>query len=250
MSLTSNLSKLVRPLYMECGDLFHHTATVTKVGQGEFKKRPIKWIQLSETIFHPQGGGQPSDQGTINGIKVVHVYKERSDRIDQFEISHYLDVDAAAELPFKEGDQVQLEVDAKWRSRCRVAHTGGHLLYHVVGKHFPELILEVPPGDHVPTASYVKFKNTNKGTYKAEEMQKIVEADYQTWIEKAMPVEVVKLEDGSRAIQIGNETPLGCGGTHAKNLSELGVVKIPAVRINAKENTITVKYELSGAQDK
>lgn len=60
----------VRALYMENQSLFRHRAIVTKVGAGTLNKKAYKWVELNETIFHPKGGGQLSDEGTINGIKV------------------------------------------------------------------------------------------------------------------------------------------------------------------------------------
>jgi len=33
-------------------------------------------LLLDQTIFYPTGGGQPHDEGTINGVKVLDVYKD------------------------------------------------------------------------------------------------------------------------------------------------------------------------------
>ena len=43
-------------------------ATVTAILQGEL---PI--VRLSETLFHPQGGGQKADRGTIGSASVTDV---------------------------------------------------------------------------------------------------------------------------------------------------------------------------------
>ena len=30
-------------------------------------------VALDQTAFYPEGGGQPSDTGALNGVKVLHV---------------------------------------------------------------------------------------------------------------------------------------------------------------------------------
>ena len=40
------------------------------VSSGEEDGRPF--VVLEDTILYPEGGGQPADRGTIDGIAVVH----------------------------------------------------------------------------------------------------------------------------------------------------------------------------------
>ena len=42
------------------------------------------WVRLTRTVFHPQGGGQRCDVGTINGAPVPRV------AADGESIKHYL----------------------------------------------------------------------------------------------------------------------------------------------------------------
>ena len=42
-------------------------------------------ITLDQTVFFPEGGGQSSDKGTINGFPVLHVYEKNN------EIFHLVD---------------------------------------------------------------------------------------------------------------------------------------------------------------
>src|SRR2546427_817610 len=117
--------KSVRALYMEQPDLFAHQALITKMGFSEINKKNYQWVQLDETIFHPKGGGQPSDEGTINGIKVSYLYKEIPDKahLECFEIFHCFDQEE--ELDFKEGDKVELVIDKAKRKLYSALHTAG-----------------------------------------------------------------------------------------------------------------------------
>ena len=47
----------MKRLYWENTYLMNHKAKITAIGQDE----QGDYIRVDETIFHPQGGGQPSD---------------------------------------------------------------------------------------------------------------------------------------------------------------------------------------------
>lgn len=236
----------VRALYMENQSLFRHRAIITKVGSGTLNKKAYKWLELNETIFHPKGGGQLSDEGTINGIKVVYVHKESPDRncIDRFSILHCFD--ETAEFSFKEGDEVELVIDASKRELYSRMHTAGHILAETVGEVFSQL--EPHHGNHDPKDGYVKFKMLTEFSFTKEELIDRVQPKLNANLAKQLDVSVTRLPSGMRAIQIGSYV-MSCGGTHVRNLNEIGSVMILDVSINKKEKIVTIKYQLDESRE-
>ena len=105
----------MKRLYWQDTYLMQHRAKITDVGQDELGT----YIRLDETIFHPQGGGQPSDEGTINGVQVIKL----KDLREINEINHYVENIS----PFKVGDMVELSIDVEKRLEYAALHTAGHI---------------------------------------------------------------------------------------------------------------------------
>ncbi len=82
-------------------------------------------LLLERTIFYPEGGGQPSDRGWIEGenfrMKVERVYGKD-------EVWH----EGGIEGEVKPGETVRLVLDWEWRYENMRNHTGQHLLSAVI----------------------------------------------------------------------------------------------------------------------
>jgi len=76
------------------------------------------WVELDQTFFYPEGGGQPCDLGTINTLSVLDVQY----RFDS--IYHLL------ASPLIAGTAVLCDVDPARRLDMMQQHTGQHLLSH------------------------------------------------------------------------------------------------------------------------
>lgn len=72
-------------------------------------------VTLSDTLFYPEGGGQPGDTGTLSGVRVTDT------RLSRDEIIHVCET----ELPV--GQAVHGELDWERRFRHMQCHTGEHI---------------------------------------------------------------------------------------------------------------------------
>ena len=76
-------------------------------------------LVLDQTLFYPEGGGQPGDRGTIDGIRVTDTQKG-----DGGAIVHHL----AEPTATRSGDTVRGVVDEAHRFDYMQQHTGQHVL--------------------------------------------------------------------------------------------------------------------------
>ena len=81
-------------------------------------------VELDRTGFYPEGGGQPSDTGYLNDIRVLEVH-EKDGRIFHFTTE-----------PVLEGTQVKGTVDWEKRYSNMQQHSGEHLLSGLIHHHF------------------------------------------------------------------------------------------------------------------
>lgn len=112
---------MTKRLYDLDSHLRRHTAVVTACGPAETGFDVV----LDQTALFPEGGGQPSDAGTIGEANVLHVREENG------EIYHRVD----RALPL--GGEVEVSIDWARRFDFMQQHTGEHLLsfsfYHLFG---------------------------------------------------------------------------------------------------------------------
>ena len=81
-------------------------------------------VELDQTAFYPEGGGQAADKGTINGIEVLHVHED-GDRV-----LHRL------EKPLTVGEQVEGIVDYDHRFDLMQQHSGEHIVSGIINSRY------------------------------------------------------------------------------------------------------------------
>ncbi len=190
-------------------------------------------VMLQDTPFYAESGGQVSDTGTITGdgwsVEVNEVRK-LDGRI------------AAMGLP--EGEitfgRAHAVVPAERRHDTERNHTATHLLHaalrKVLGEHVHQAGSLVAP-DHL------RFDFTHHGPMTPDQLA-AVESDVNTGIWQAVPVVTrqeshaaavaqgamalfgEKYGDVVRVVQISSLSMELCGGTHVRNTSEIGLLRI------------------------
>lgn len=208
-------------------------------------------ICLDQTVFYPQGGGQPYDTGVIETDGTTFFVDEVR-YVDGvvLHIGHYKDGSLT------EGDTVRCTVNKERRALNTRLHSGGHLLDMAVN----ELGYSWIPGKgyHFPDGPYVEYQaelNSETGEAIADKLQKqmadILERNIKTEI-RFMPKEEMSAycrhvpeyllaEKPSRIVLYGN-FGVPCGGTHVAHLADIGSVTIRKMKERA--GIIRVSYQI------
>jgi Ser-tRNA(Ala) deacylase AlaX len=191
-------------------------ATITGAGNDGDRA----WITVDKVTMHPQGGGQPADQGAVSGRNVLHVAKSDDT------IRYYLHRDQG----FDPGDRVEVVVDPAIRYTNARWHTAGHFIAAIVEAEAPEY--RAFRAHHWPGQARVEFAGPeNLGDLTNGDIADSV----QDWVDRASrevrPVEVMH-SGGIRHIQIGEFGPVPCGGTHLTSTRDVGRVGIRKVKFN------------------
>lgn len=179
-------------------------------------------VRLDKTLFHPQGGGQPCDKGTINGHEVLHVAQNRDGHV-----LHYLHV----RLPL---GPVELHIDRAHRLEHARLHTAGHLIGHLVER----IGWQAVKAHHWRGESRVVFRNPKDALPPFLDDLSNCCAEQ---IQLAQPISI-SFQEGLREVAIGSLGCYPCGGTHVENTSELNGLKI--IRIKNKKDELSIHYEM------
>jgi Ser-tRNA(Ala) deacylase AlaX len=211
-------------------------ATVTSVKDG-------KYVTLNQTIFYPKGGGQPYDTGELvkrnETYKVIYVGKFSG------EISHEVD-----HKGLQVGDEVKCVLNWKRRYKLMRSHTAAHVLASLLNKGTGALITgNQLEEDHVRfDFSLEKFDRELLEEYLAKS-NKLFGTDvpvkwYELPKEEAMKIPgVVKMAGAFppnlpslRIVEIVGVDKQADGGTHVRNLREIGKVELIKTENKGKNN--------------
>jgi len=200
------------------------TSLETRImGTGEEKGR--SFVILEDTLFYPEGGGQPCDLGTVNGVAVLDVQKRDG------EIRHYL----AQALP---PGATALRLDWARRFDHMQQHTGQHLLtavaqdqcrWETTAFHLGESVCDIELSAH--SISLREMEQLEEAVASEIRGHREISA---RWVSlEAYGQEAVRsrgLPEGYRGdirlVQIAGVDLNTCGGTHLRHTGEIEALKL------------------------
>jgi Ser-tRNA(Ala) deacylase AlaX len=222
---------------MEQMDQLKCSAVITEILQNEDKLT----LLLDQTVFCPQGGGQPYDTGVIvskDGMMRFLVQEVRF--VDGYvhHIGHIENENPAIEMT------VSCSVDEERRTLNSQLHSAGH----VIDLALKELGIDwiAGKGYHFPQGAYVEYSG-NLNDVDTETLKRRLEEKCKEIIDRNIETtlffDAEKLQNRKpiRIVYYGN-FGIACGGTHVANLKEIGKIEIRKIK-KEKEN-IRVSYSV------
>lgn len=225
-----------KALFLTDSYLKETSATVVSVKNG-------KYVILDQTIFYPRGGGQPYDTGKI--IKDAEIFNVVYVGKFSGQISHEIDHPG-----LQAGDKVHLRLNWERRYKFMRSHTAAHVLAALLNQGTGALIT----GNQIEE-NYVRFdfnlEEFNKSLLeeyltKANELfgADIPVRCYELPREQALKIPgLVKMADAFppnlptlRIVEIVGIDKQADGGTHVKNLQEIGKVQLIKTKNKGKHN--------------
>ena len=183
-------------------------------------------IMLKETIAYAFSGGQQSDDGTINGFKILKAEKVGKEIFYTIDDGHNLQT----------GDTVLLKIDWDKRYKIMKLHFAAEIILELVNQNFnrPEKI-----GANITSEkSRIDFIWENN----ISEMFPVLEQKAQELIEADKPIVSAfsNEADEIRYWKIEGFGQVPCGGTHIKRTGELGALKLKRDRQGKSKERIEI----------
>lgn len=201
------------------------SARVTEILDEEGRR----WVALDQTLFYPEGGGQPWDTGRLGNVRVSRVKVTEQETI-LHEIEGGFDA--------RPGDSIEGEIDWERRREMMQQHTGQHILsqafFQLYGAETRGFRI-TSTGTEIDLTLEANPEEVDAAMIRAETLANSVVFDNrEIRIHVTTPEEAAKLplrkesfgSDCVRIIEIDGFDWSPCGGTHAKRTGEVGLIAI------------------------
>ncbi|MCL2608386.1 MAG: alanyl-tRNA editing protein [Treponema sp.] len=185
-------------------------------------------IIMDKTIFYPEGGGQPADRGTVNGMAIVDVQEKNG------EIVHVVNQDCnSAELG---PGPAKLVLDNGRRRDITAQHTGQHLLSGIIFRMTGSNTVSMHLGDETCTVDIAMAEMSASLLLEIEDaVADAIEKNLPIMTHICPPENIAALplrkfppqgEDVIRVVEITGIDFSPCCGTHFISTAEIGMLRI------------------------
>jgi misacylated tRNA(Ala) deacylase len=201
-------------------------------------------IELTRTIFYPMGGGQSGDTGALirqNGERIPIADTRKGDTLDS--VRH---IPAPGSTPLEPGEPLTLQIDWARRYALMRLHTALHVMSCVI-------VAPVTGGNITPDKARLDFdidmslldaarieQETNALIARAIDTQTVWitddELDARPELVKTMSVKPPRGAGRVRLLQIPGIDLQPCGGTHVRNIAEIGAIRVTRIKSEGKHN--------------
>ena len=215
--------------------LFHKDSYLQSTNATVIKIVEDNGIVLDRTVFYPGGGGQPHDLGVISignqNVAVTKVQNVKGEVIHWGEDNHGITT----------GQSVTAEIDWDRRYTLMRTHTALHILCGVVWRDYKA---QVTGGDMQPGTARMDFEFENMTAEFAEQIEdtinrevndnRTIEVNFLTREQANQVPDLIRTKinllpeaiSEIRTIDISGLDLQADGGTHVKNTSEVGFIKV------------------------
>ena len=182
-------------------------------------------IELDQTLFFPEEGGQTSDTGMLSGFEVKHVSIEGDKVIHEVDCS----------LPdLKTGDEVHGTIDWDHRFSNMQNHTGEHILSGLLHSRWGSENTGFHLSDNIVTLDTSKELSADELKELEREANRVVYLDLPVSCRYYPPEELQGLEYRSkktfdsdvRLVTIPGVDICACCAPHVAHTGEIGIIKI------------------------
>jgi alanyl-tRNA synthetase len=224
-------------LYFTDSSLLQFQAQVLQIESGAGGDK----VLLDRTAFYPTGGGQPNDTGRLDGVEVVDVVEEDGGRI--FHV-----VGQAGRLQV--GQTVEAAIDKSRRLDHLQQHSGQHILSQAFIQACNAETRSFHMGAQTSTIDIELSAPADEAMRAAEEIANAIIFD-----NRPMRVHLVD-EAGAALLPLRKESALSgtirvievedfdwspCGGTHARQTGQVGLIVIKSFE-RVKSNLTRVEF--------
>ena len=225
-------------------DLLFRSDAYLTTAQAQVVAVHERGIELDRTIFYPMGGGQLGDTGTLlraSGERIEILDTRKGESLDS--VCHIAAPSAPSPDP---GETLTLALDWQRRYALMRLHTALHVMSCVV-------VAPVTGGNIAPDKARLDFdidmslldaeviqRETNALIARGAETETVwiteAELDARPDLVKTMSVQPPRGGGRVRLLRIPGIDLQPCGGTHVRNITEIGGIRVLKIRSEGRRN--------------